>query len=185
MLDVVAEKQDQVFKVEKHVLPVPAKKIVDVAKTVIFDRVVIFRDAAIVQGKFHKRIQFVDECNFKRDFQTDIPFSKKVELPGLTPTVTVGKANRAVITNNIVEIGPDNVGTIAGIDVQLYVKQIQNVEELKKPLPSRKVIEKIDLDFLIKISKAEQVKMNVEIPQVFECRNVKPCVRNCDNYHHY
>ena len=176
---VVAEDQAQVFLVEMQTLPVVAQKIVDVAKNIIFDQVILFRNFVIVQGMVMKRIQFVDENGFKRDFQVSVPFDRKVDLPGLNPTVTIGRANRAVISNNTIPIGPDGIGSSDGFDVQLFLKQFNNVDELIPPLPSLNVREKIEFQFLIKISKFEQVDLSLPVQPVFDCSFATKCLVDC------
>ena len=179
MLNVAAEDQAQVFLTEMQTLPVAAQKIVDVSKSIVFDRVILFRDFAIVQGMVMKAIQFVDTDGFKRDFHVNVPFNRKVELPGLNPTVTIGRANRAVISDNTILIGPSGFGTNDGFTVQIFLKQFNNVDELIPPLPSVNVLEKIEFGFLIKISRFEQVDISLPVLPVFDCSFATKCLVDC------
>lgn len=141
--------------------------------TANFDRVVLFKDKAIVQGSISKNVilKFNDGSMSQTTITTN--FSKAVELPGLTTTVTIGKFNRAAITNNVIEIGNDNTGSTAGIDVQIYVKNLTSQEIL---LDSFTLDEKIVLDFIIKISKFKQQDIEIPAPaKTFEFKNAVDC----------
>lgn len=179
VLNVAAEDQAQVFLTEMQTLPELAQKIVDVSKSIVFDRAILFRNFAIVQGMVMKRIQYVDIDDFKRDFQVTVPFNRKVELPGLNPTVTIGRANRAIVSDNTILIGPNGFGTNDGFTVQLFLKQFNNVDELIPPLPSVNILEKIEFQFLIKISKFEQVDLSLPVQPVFDCSFATKCLVHC------
>ncbi|MFW6022958.1 MAG: hypothetical protein ACOCZ5_02685 [bacterium] len=185
VLDVVAEKEEQVFIYNffdlnpcGDIISIPEKtKVEDVYDAVIsvnFDNVIILNDKAIVQGVIHKNIIFkLDNGELYHD-SVDIVFAEESKLPGLKPTTTVGKFNRAVMTNNIIEIGPDNQGTTAGFDVQIYLTQLTSEEILLDC--NKKLDQKIVLDYILKISKFEQVNMEFPEPNtIYEFKNLKSC----------
>jgi len=176
LLDVIADKQVQVFKVNTNQsLGTTAEALLDPVLSVTFDRVVLFDDKVVVQGIINKNI-IIKELNSGKILHLSVPveFSKAVDLPGLNTTVTIGRGNRAVIVNNVVEIGPDNDGSNAGFDVQIYVERLVSKEILINN--NTAVDEKIILDFILKISKFKQIDLKIPAPaRIFEFTNVIDC----------
>jgi hypothetical protein len=176
LLDVIADKQVQVFKVNTNEpLGTTAEALLDPVLSVTFDRVVLFDDKVVVQGIINKNI-IIKELNSGKILHLSVPveFSKAVDLPGLNTTVTIGRGNRAVIVNNVVEIGPDNDGSNAGFDVQIYVERLVSKEILINN--NTAVDEKIILDFILKISKFKQIDLKIPAPaRIFEFTNVIDC----------
>lgn len=170
MFNVEAEEQVQVFLERTEMLNYNAVELLDPVLSVTFDRVILLKDKAIVQGNIYKNIIYKDENFFVRHEIVTIPVTATVEIPGFNPTVTVGRANRAVVTNNVVDIGPDNQGDTNGFDIQIFVKQLTAFQRL---INANEVEEKIILDFILKISKFDQIDLEIPAPpRVFEFRNV-------------
>lgn len=187
LLDVVAEAEVQHFI--ENLVPIeiigPAEQqIIGVAEllepvvSISFDRVVLLQDKALIQGTVSKNIIYKNTDNDVVYFDEDpIPFGIDVDLPGLTPGFTTGRFNRAVITSNVIDIGPDNQGTNGGINIQIYPTKIFTFQRLTTSNTSVPVVDqKIIIEFIIKVSKYIQQDLEVPAPQpVFECRNIKMC----------
>jgi len=176
LLDVVAEEEVQYFR-ENHVtIGEEVIELLDPIVSVTFDRVILLQDKALVQGTINKNIIYKDGTGDVEYFEeAPIEFGIDVNLPGLTPGFTIGKFNRAVISNNAIDIGPDNQGTNGGIDVQIYLTRLFTFQRIVD-VNTGAVDQKIVLDFIIKVSKYTQEDVEFPAPQpVFECRNVKSC----------
>ncbi len=176
LLDVVAEEEAQFFKENPVDIGDVVVELLDPIVSVTFDRVILLQDKAIVQGTINKNVIYKDANNDIVFFEeAPIEFGIDVNLPGLTPGFTQGKFNRAVITNNVINIGPDNQGTNGGIDIQIYLTRLFTFQRIIDAT-SGTIDQKIVLDFIIKVSKYIQQDIEFPAPQaVFECRNVKPC----------
>jgi len=176
LLDVVAEEEAQLFKENPVDIGEEIVELLDPIVSVTFDRVILLQDKAIVQGTINKNVIYKDDNDDIVYFEEDpIEFGVDVKLPGLTPSFTHGKFNRAVITNNVINIGSDNQGTNGGIDIQIYLTRLFTFQRIIDAT-SGTIDQKIVLDFIIKVSKYIQQDIEFPAPQaVFECRNVKPC----------
>lgn len=174
MLDVAAEKQVQV--VEEAITPVPmpgVQELLDPIVTVVFERVILLNNKVIVQGEFNVNKIYKAIGGEVRHLSETIPFSKPVDLPGFSPTVTIGPGHRVIARNTVLNIVSGNQATANGIDVQLYIKTLTPVQILLDPM---EIEQKIVMDFLVKISKFDQVTMELPAPaRVFEFRNVVDC----------
>lgn len=188
LLDVVAEAEVQHFienLVPIEILPnlqqiAGIVELLDPVVSVTFDRVILLQNKALVQGTVAKNIIYKNTENDVVYLEEDpILFGIDVDLPGLTPVFTTGKFNRAVLTSNVVEIGPDNQGTNGGINVQIYPTNIFTFQRLATIAfnGSATIIDqKIVLEFIIKVSKYIQQELEIPEPQpVFECRSIKIC----------
>ena len=176
LLDVVAEEEAQYFRENPVDIGEEIVELLDPIVSVTFDRVILLQDKALVQGTINKNVIYKDCGDDIEYFEEDpIQFGIDVKLSGLTPGFTHGKFNRAVITNNVINIGPDNQGTNGGIDIQIYLTRLFTFQRIIDAT-SGTIDQKIVLDFIIKVSKYIQQDIEFPAPQaVFECRNVKPC----------
>jgi hypothetical protein len=175
LLEVSAEKAAQYFTAQLVNLNNPALALLEPLLSVSFDRVILFRDKAVVQGNIHKNIIYKDTEGFVRHQPENIPFSKEIDIPGFSPIVTLGKGNRVMLSNNVVNINLNNgvstnQGYQNGIDVQIFVSNLLAEQILLSP---QLIDQKIILDFIVKISKVTQEDMEFAKPSpVFEFRNI-------------
>lgn len=169
LLRVAAEGTGQFVTVNTVTLDSAAMELLDPILSVVIDTAVLARDKAILQGTITKNILYKATTGAVLHQSETIPFFKEVVLPGLNPNVTIGRANRLVPNNNIIQIGPDNRGTNAGIDVQIFITRLEAFQIL---VNSTTVDEKIILDCFVKVSKFVQQELVLPTtPRVFECRS--------------
>lgn len=173
LLDVVAENEEQYFTENLVTINEAVVQLLDPIASATFDRVILLRDKAIVQGIINKNIIYKNANNDIVYFEeTPISFGLDVKLPGLTPSVTKGVFNRVITNNNLITIGPDNQGTNGGIDVQIFITQLFTSERLINAAIGS-IDQKIVLDFIIKVSKYIQQDLYIPAPNpVFEKRNI-------------
>lgn len=173
LLEVAAEGTVQFFATRNIVLNAPALELLNPVLSVTFDRAIILKDKVIVQGTITKNLIFKVATGAVLHQTELIPVSQEINLPGVNPNFVIGKFNRLVLNNNVVNIGPDNQGTQDGIDVQIFVTRLQSFEFL---ITDTTVDQKIILDFIIKVSKFVQKDVLLPgPPPIFECRNVIQC----------
>ena len=180
LLDVITEKEVQHFIENPVTIDDDALELLDPIVSVNFERVIILQGKALVQGTINKNIIYKDATadDVEHFEEGPINFGIDIDLPGLTPTFTTGKFNRAVLNNNVITL-ENNQGTNGGFDVQIYLTNLftfQRIIETRTSLQETDIDQKIVLDFIIKVSKYIQQDIEFPAPQaVFECRNVKPC----------
>ncbi|AZO95571.1 DUF3794 domain-containing protein [Halocella sp. SP3-1] len=173
LLELTAEEPVHVFETTVTEVSPAVVELLDPVLSVEFDRVVLFQNRAIVQGTIFKNLIYKAVGGQLQYVNEEIPFSKEVELPGVSPNFTTGRFNKMILTNNVIEIGPGNRGAQTGIDIQLYVTQLTAAQII---LDTTTVEQKIILDFIIKVSEYTQQDVDLPAPgPVFECRNIIKC----------